>query len=416
MRFVYLILFWLFFACSASADTTNTYYEFAESGFTDPPRPALTTFFRSLVVSEIGIALDARDLKCYKAKPDSASEEVSFRLTVLTTSGNYWCNAWPNTNVIIRSAGTKGCFKGDDVGILHVPMNYESVNEKKEHKVIQVLNTMSTDFCFGSCLIKQGGSADCHYTAYKPGIDLYECFVNGIMTGDKCTVGGGVKPAPDGPPEPYDPNKPPDPTDPKDPNNPSPGTGGSGSDGGIGVGGGGGSGGAGGVSGKDGAGGAGGAGGTGGAGGAGGKGGAGGAGGVGIGGVGGAGGAGAGGMSCGGPGQPKCKIDESGVGGGDGIWDQIGDMFGRDRDGKPSNLGESGVGGSYYDMPNLSSAIPSGVCENPTVRLPIGGFSATMDVCKYVPIASSMFALLWQFLFVYACLGTLSRATSKPIT
>lgn len=433
--FICLLLVFGVFHDSAAAGSGGTRYVFKvpeQVSNDDEDAGRVSESWTGLSVAEMASQLKLGAVKCYSGGKPPVGVVVA-PVTEFGVAGVYWCDAFPQySRLLVAQYGIEKCFPGDDVGILHVPMNYESVNDKKEHTVIQVINTMSTNFCHKSCVVKQGSSADCHYTAYKPGIDLYECFVTGTTTGEKCKPSD--KPTPSGPPDPYDPDKPTDPTtptDPKDPTNPTtPGTGqpgkpgDPGSDGKPGGGGSGGVGGAGGVAGKDGSGGAGGqggaggAGGPGGAGGTGGPGGAGGAGGVGVGGAGGAGGPGGAASSgtCGGPDQPKCRIDESGVGGGDGIWDQLGDLFSSDKDGRPNQLNSTELGSSPFYMPNIGSALPRSACVNPSLSMPRGGGTVEMNICQYVGFVTGMCTFLWQFLFVFACLGTMSRATSKPLT
>ncbi|WGG51336.1 hypothetical protein [Rugamonas sp. DEMB1] len=60
-------------------------------------------------------------------------------------------------------------------------------------------------------------------------------------------------------------------------------------------------------------------------------------------------------------------------------------------------------------------SLPAGACTDPSVSLPGGGGSWRVDICSYVAMIAPMFEYLWTFLFVYAVMGMVSRATVKPI-
>jgi hypothetical protein len=145
-----------------------------------------------------------------------------------------------------------------------------------------------------------------------------------------------------------------------------------------------------------------------------------GSGGGGTGGDGGTGGGGTGGgdtqQNCGAPGQPACKIDESGTPTGSGMLDALMKLVEGIGDDRQKGLDDAKSDADKdTSLPFSSLSLPSGSCVNPTVSLPGFGGSWTVDICSYVDMLGSMFEAFWAFAFAFAVMSMVSRATAKPV-
>jgi hypothetical protein len=120
--------------------------------------------------------------------------------------------------------------------------------------------------------------------------------------------------------------------------------------------------------------------------------------------------------NCGAPGQPACKIDESGTPDGKGMFDALMKLvegIGADRqkgfdDATSDNGKDTSLGFSSLNL-------PSGSCVNPTVQLPGFGGSWSVDICSYIGLLADMFEAFWAFAFAFSVMSMVSRATQKPV-
>ncbi|HJV02754.1 MAG TPA: hypothetical protein VJ752_19620 [Burkholderiaceae bacterium] len=130
----------------------------------------------------------------------------------------------------------------------------------------------------------------------------------------------------------------------------------------------------------------------------------------------GTGGTGTGGTNCGAPGQPACKIDESGtpsgIGGALDALNALVNGVGGDRqNGFNDAVSDAGKDTSL----GFGYQLPHGSCSNPTVGLPGIGGQWTVDICSYTGTFAAMFELLWVFFFGYSVMSLVARATAKPV-
>jgi hypothetical protein len=277
---------------------------------------------------------------------------------------------------------TGSCTAGKDAGSFSIPIAY---TKPDNHDLIlqTIHDPLSATASAGGCEIKGVELGGCFWHEPVNGAVLKECLVYFKETG----VNGGAESPPD--------------TSAPDYNGTGsgggtggggtdPGTGGGGTDPGTGGGGTGGGGTGGGGTGGDG-------GGTGG---------------------GGTGGGGTGGgdtqQNCGAPGQPACKIDETGTPTGSGLFDalmKLVDGIGSDRekglddlknnDGKDTSLSFTGID------------LPAGVCVDPVVQFPFVPGSFAVPICGYLDILRPLFTAFFGFSFVFAVISMISRTTLK---
>lgn len=107
--------------------------------------------------------------------------------------------------------------------------------------------------------------------------------------------------------------------------------------------------------------------------------------------------------ACGAPGQPKCRIDESGTPSGNGVFDAANRGADETRDGWLAEIAKAKELNS--DGWTWTFQLPSGCTP-----LELPGYEMTLDVCRFQPVIHDIMSMVWLICTVMGCVWMVFNA------